>query len=131
MLRQLKTLTQLGLLALSVTMIKPIQAADLPEHSQLVDIGNKRLHVRAMGLEETGPAIVLLSGPNYNFHSDSAWFSALQRTLARHHRVYAIDRAGDAWRDFDENANKRYSEPSIRVQYQGPDFIKLKASKQK
>lgn len=107
MLRQLKTFTQLGLLALSVAMISPIQAADLPEHSQLVDIGNKRLHVRAMGLDKAGPAIVLLSGPNYNFHSDSAWFSALQGTLARHNKVYAIDRAGNAWSDFDENASYR------------------------
>ena len=42
-------------------------------------------------------AIVLLSGPNENNHSDSAWFSALQPLLAQSYRVYAIDRPGQAF----------------------------------
>jgi polyhydroxybutyrate depolymerase len=109
MLRHLNKYLNLGLVAVSFAIMSPIQAANdnLPAHSQLVDIGAKRLHVRAMGEEKTGPAIILLSGPNYNYHSDSAWFSALQGELARHNKVYAIDRAGNAWSDFDENASYR------------------------
>lgn len=72
-------------------------AADLPRFSQLVSVSDRQIHVRQMGNQHQGPAIVLLSGPNENNHSDSAWFSALQPLLAQSYRVYAIDRPGQAF----------------------------------
>ena len=59
------------------------------------------LHVRSMGKGKNQPEIVLLSGPNKNFHSDSAWFALLQNQLAKSWRVHAIDRPGNTWSDFD------------------------------
>jgi len=50
------------------------------------------VHVRSMGLDHTGPAIVLLSGFNKNYHSDSAWFSLLQPLIAKNHRVHVMER---------------------------------------
>lgn len=57
----------------------------------------KDVHVRSMGLEHTGPAIILLSGFNQNYHSDSAWFSLLQPLIAKTHRVHAIERFGNGF----------------------------------
>ena len=42
-------------------------------------------------------AIVLIAGPNQNFHADSAWFALLQPLLAQHYRTYAIDRQSSAF----------------------------------
>lgn len=77
----------------------------LPQHSQIHTIAEKALHVRAMGENKSGPAVILLSGPNKNFHSDSAWFAMVQPQLANKYRVYAIDRVGNAWSSFDDNAS--------------------------
>jgi len=74
-----------------------VEQAELPEHSQLVSTEQGQFHVRAMGLNHPGPAVVLLAGPNYNYHSDSAWFAALQPLLAQQYRVYSIDRLGNAF----------------------------------
>ncbi|NRQ41755.1 alpha/beta hydrolase [Rheinheimera sp. YQF-2] len=74
-----------------------VEQAELPEHSQLVSTEQGQFHVRAMGLNNPGPAVVLLAGPNYNYHSDSAWFAALQPLLAQQYRVYSIDRLGNAF----------------------------------
>jgi len=57
----------------------------------------KDVHVRSMGLEHSGPAIILLSGFNKNFHSDSAWFSLLQPLIAKTHRVHVIERFGNGF----------------------------------
>lgn len=70
---------------------------ELPEFSKVVSTANGDFHVRAMGSEHSGPAVVLLSGPNYNYHSDSAWFAALQPLLAAQYRVYSVDRAGNGY----------------------------------
>ena len=77
----------------------------LPQHSQLHTIGEKTLHVRTMGANNTGPAVILLSGPNKNYHSDSAWFAMVQPQLANNYRVHAIDRVGNAWGSFDDSAS--------------------------
>ncbi|WNO59620.1 alpha/beta fold hydrolase [Rheinheimera sp. MMS21-TC3] len=79
-----------------------LSQAELPEYSQLVVTEQGQFHVRAMGLNNPGPAVVLLAGPNYNYHSDSAWFAALQPLLAQQYRVYSIDRLGNA---FSSSAN--------------------------
>jgi polyhydroxybutyrate depolymerase len=65
----------------------------LPQGSQLIDIGQRKLHVRAMGLEYDGPAIVLLPG----FLGNSSAWSIVQPEIARTNRVYAFDPAGFAW----------------------------------
>jgi polyhydroxybutyrate depolymerase len=74
-----------------------VEQPELPDHSQLVTTERGQFHVRAMGLNNPGPAVVLLAGPNYNYHSDSAWFAALQPLLAAQYRVYSIDRLGNAY----------------------------------
>jgi poly(3-hydroxybutyrate) depolymerase len=73
----------------------------LPQYSKLVAVNGFNYHVRLLGAENTGPAVVLLAGPNQNYHSDSAWFSLVQPLLAKHYRVYSIDRLGNAWSDVD------------------------------
>jgi len=83
------------------------EQAELPEHSQRVSTEQGQFHVRAMGLNNPGPAIVLLAGPNYNFHSDSAWFAALQPLLAQQYRVYSIDRLGNAFSSTSDDLSYR------------------------
>lgn len=78
----------------------------LDSHSSLYRVGegeaSKNIHVRSMGLEHTGPAIILLSGFNKNYHADSAWFSLLQPMLARTHRVHVIERLGNGFSSLSE-----------------------------
>ncbi|GAB2916238.1 alpha/beta fold hydrolase [Rheinheimera gaetbuli] len=80
---------------------------ELPDHSQLVSTEQGQFHVRAMGLNNPGPAVVLLAGPNYNYHSDSAWFAAVQPLLAQQYRVYSIDRLGNAYSSTSEDLSYR------------------------
>ena len=85
------------------------QASDLPltDHSFLITSASGLSHVRAMGLNNNGPAVVLLSGFNKNFHNDSAWFSLLQPLLAQDYRVYAVDKAGNAFSSYHEQTSYR------------------------
>ncbi|SFD76367.1 alpha/beta hydrolase [Pseudoalteromonas denitrificans] len=80
----------------------------LPKNSFMIKTPSGFNHVRAMGLNNDGPAIVLISGFNKNFHSDSAWYALLQPLLAENYRVYSIDRAGNAWGDYNDQASYRY-----------------------
>lgn len=80
---------------------------ELPEHSMQVEVEDKLFHVRVMGQDNTGPAVVLLAGPNQNYHSDSAWFAAMQPLLAENYRVYSIDRLGNAFSSTAEQLNYR------------------------
>ena len=61
------------------------------------------IHVRSMGLEHQGPAVILLSGFNKNFHADSAWFSLLQPLIAKTHRVHVIERLGNGFSSLTDN----------------------------
>ena len=79
----------------------------LPQSSKLAAVNGFNYHVRLLGAENTGPAVVLLAGPNQNYHSDSAWFSLVQPLLAKHYRVYSIDRLGNAWSDVDHELSYR------------------------
>ena len=89
---------------------------ELPEHSRLVTVEQKRFHVRAMGENNSGPAVVLLAGPNENYHSDSAWFAALQPLLAQKYRVYSIDRLGNAYSSVDDALSySRFSDDLANV----------------
>ena len=78
---------------------------ELPEHSQLVSTERGEFHVRTMGSENSGPAVVLLPGPNYNYHSDTAWFAALQPLLAQQYKVHSIDRPGNGYSSFNEQVS--------------------------
>lgn len=64
---------------------------------RIEQVNSKDVHVRSMGLEHSGPAIILLSGFNKNYHSDSAWFSLLQPLIAKTHRVHVIERFGNGF----------------------------------
>jgi len=82
-----------------------VSNTQLPESSDLYSVNERKYHIRSMGGNTEKPAIVLLSGPNYNFHSDSAWFSLLQPILAEQYRVHAIDRLGNGYSEFSESAS--------------------------
>jgi pimeloyl-ACP methyl ester carboxylesterase len=77
-----------------------IYAAPLPTNSLLVDVGERNIHMRGMGLEYDGPAVVLISGFAYGVTSDSGWWAGVQPELAQTMRVYAFDYAGYAWSDY-------------------------------
>lgn len=71
----------------------------LPVGSARVQVEQQAFHVRSMGQQQSGPAIILMAGPNGNYHSDSAWFALLQPLLAKHYRVHVIDRLSNGWSD--------------------------------
>jgi pimeloyl-ACP methyl ester carboxylesterase len=71
-----------------------IKAAALPEGVRIIKAGGAEFQLRFAGLEHKGPAVVLLSGPNEHWHSDSGWFALLQPVLATKYRTYAVDRLG-------------------------------------
>jgi pimeloyl-ACP methyl ester carboxylesterase len=75
-------------------------ATALPEGSLLIDVGGRKIHMRAMGLKHKGPAVVLISGFANGVTPDSAWWAAVQPELAKSMRVYTFDYAGYAWSDF-------------------------------
>jgi len=95
------------------------EQANLPKYSCLVTTAEGQFHVRAMGLNHRGPAVVLLAGPNYNYHSDSAWFAALQPLLAEQYRVYSVDRLGNAFSSSsDELSYRRFADDLAQVMQQ-------------
>jgi len=83
-----------------VKFFDSVSSNKLDKHSSLYRIGEQEdndVHVRSMGLEHGGPAIILLSGFNKNYHSDSAWFSLLQPLIAKTSRVHVIERHGNGF----------------------------------
>ncbi|MBU2112800.1 MAG: alpha/beta fold hydrolase [Gammaproteobacteria bacterium] len=98
---------------------------ELPEHSRLVNTAQGQFHVRAMGLDNPGPAVVLLAGPNYNYHSDSAWFAALQPLLAEQYRVYSIDRLGNAYSSSSDDVSYRRFADDLAMVMQQLDETQL------
>ncbi|WP_448565041.1 alpha/beta fold hydrolase [Thalassotalea ganghwensis] len=82
-----------------------VHSAQLPAHSRLLEVNQHHFHIREMGARTQAPSIVLLSGPNQHWHSDSAWFSLLQPLLAQHYHVISIDRAGNGWSSFAPNTS--------------------------
>ncbi|MDN3385947.1 MULTISPECIES: alpha/beta hydrolase [unclassified Pseudoalteromonas] len=83
-----------------VNFFDSVSQNKLDTHSSLYRVEsqpNKDVHVRSMGLQHKGPTIVLLSGFNKNYHSDSAWFSLLQPLIAKTNRVHAIERFGNGF----------------------------------
>tara|TARA_Y100000588_G_scaffold335777_1_gene376132 strand:- start:69 stop:665 length:597 start_codon:yes stop_codon:yes gene_type:complete len=69
----------------------------LPETSSLYTLSAGNYHVRTLGEQSDKGDVVILSGANKFFHSDSAWTSLIQPLLAEHARVHVIDRLGNAW----------------------------------
>ncbi|RZQ56316.1 hypothetical protein CWI82_03125 [Pseudidiomarina tainanensis] len=95
------------------------EQSELPEHSRLVETSAGQFHVRAMGLDHRGPAVILLAGPNYNYHSDSAWFAALQPLLAAQYRIYSVDRLGNAFSSSsDDLSYRRFADDLAHVMQQ-------------
>ena len=90
-----------------IRFFNELNVPTLPASSKLVAVDGANYHVRVLGEANSGPAVVLLAGPNQNFHSDTAWFSLLQPLLAKHYRVYAIDRLGNAWSDLNTDLSYR------------------------
>ena len=80
---------------------KSVKQPLLPAGSRLIDVDGDALHVRIMGGRHEGPTVVMLSGPTDSWHSDSAWFAALQPLLARTMRTYIVDRAGQGFSEGD------------------------------
>ena len=99
-----------------IEFFSTLDLPELPDYSSAVTVDQKSFHVRSMGLENGGPAVVLLAGPNENYHSDSAWFAALQPLLAQKYRVYSIDRLGNAYSSVDEALSySRFSDDLANV----------------
>lgn len=102
----------------SATAIPDVSAAssNLPRFSKLVRVGQHQFHIRQMASAQALsaknlPAVVLLSGPNQNFHADSAWFALLQPLLAHKYQVLAIDRLGNGFSDdADDVSYRRFSQ---------------------
>jgi poly(3-hydroxybutyrate) depolymerase len=90
-----------------LTFFQQLDTPRQPDASSLVQVGDKQLHVRLMGEQNAGPAVVLLAGPNENYHSDSAWFALLQPLLAEKYRVYSIDRLGNGFSDSADDLSYR------------------------
>ncbi|KKO45897.1 hypothetical protein WG68_07740 [Arsukibacterium ikkense] len=90
-----------------LTFFQQLATPRLPDASKLVQVADKRFHLRQMGEQHAGPAVVLLAGPNQNYHSDSAWFALLQPLLAEKYRVYSIDRLGNGFSDSADDLSYR------------------------
>jgi polyhydroxybutyrate depolymerase len=90
-------------------------ATSMPPFSRRVESGGHFFHVRSMQPQaepalskaNNQPVLILLSGPNQNYHADSAWFALLQPVLAQYYQVHAIDRLGNAWSDDNEQLSYR------------------------
>lgn len=84
-----------------INFFDSVSSKPLDKHSSLYHVTTsgeaKDIHVRSMGLEHKGPAVILLSGFNKNYHADSAWFSLLQPVIAKSHRVHVIERLGNGF----------------------------------
>lgn len=65
-----------------------------PEGVKQVSTQTQHFQVRTLGGQHKGPAIILLSGPNEHWHSDTGWFALVQPLLSTRYRTYAIDRLG-------------------------------------
>lgn len=95
-----------GLIGLLITILivttlnasirdKSIENAPLPDGSQLVDIGGRRIHVYRQGTEPEGPAVVFVGC----FGCNSAIWQAVQPDISQFARTIAFDPAGYAWSD--------------------------------
>lgn len=94
-----------------ISTVEVKAAAALPEGVRLIKAGGAEFQLRSAGLQHKGPAVVLLSGPNEHWHSDSGWFALMQPLLAAKYRTYAIDRLGQGLSsDVNNPSYKRFAE---------------------
>ncbi|MDZ7871556.1 MAG: alpha/beta fold hydrolase [Rheinheimera sp.] len=89
-------------LLLLAAVLTSLTLAALPAGSRLYPLPDGALHVRLLqpdrlSNQHVDTAIVLIAGPNENFHADSAWFALLQPLLAQQYRTYAVDRQSSAF----------------------------------
>jgi polyhydroxybutyrate depolymerase len=91
-------------------------AEPLPVGVRLLQLGDAQFQLRALGMEHQGPAVLLLSGPNQHWHSDSGWFALLQPLLAKKYRTYAIDRLGQGLSsEVDNPSYRRFATDLVAV----------------
>ena len=111
---------------ISAAEVKAAEA--LPEGVQIIKAGGAEFQLRSAGLEHKGPAVVLLSGPNEHWHSDSGWFALLQPVLAKKYRTYAIDRLGQGLSSEVNNPSyRRFAEDLalVLVELNEPEILLL------
>ena len=72
----------------------------LPAYASLLSLQQQQFQLRSRAPakpDPTLPVVVLLAGPNQNFHADSAWYALLQPLLAQQFNVVSIDRTGNGF----------------------------------
>ena len=98
-----RVLAGLGILALGAGIVgagwetleqRAFERAGHDPPGELVDIGNRRLHLVCTGTGE--PGVMLISGMGGTF---AAWGASFREQVARFARVCAYDRAGVGWSD--------------------------------
>ena len=72
-----------------------IENTPLPNGSQLVDIGGRRIHVYQQGMEHQGPTVIFVGC----FGCNSAIWQAVQPDISQFAQTIAFDPAGYAWSD--------------------------------
>ncbi|MEI5639685.1 MULTISPECIES: alpha/beta hydrolase [unclassified Pseudoalteromonas] len=77
-----------------MTFFKSSSRHPLPTGSDLYQVSGNYYHVRHTLAQPEKPTVVMLSGANMHFHSDSAWFALLQPYLETKFNVVVIDRLG-------------------------------------
>ncbi len=102
------------LLCVGVTEVS--SAEPWPEGVKRLKVGSSEFQLRVLGQKHQGPAVVLVSGPNEHWHSDSGWFALLQPLLATKYRTYAIDRLGQGLSsDVSNPSYKRFADDLASV----------------
>lgn len=86
------------LFKLLVITLLPLCSFTHAFQSNLTEVDGHPIHTITWGdfNDKDKPAVILLSGPIDSWHSDSAWWAGMGKSLARSFRVLAIDRAGIA-----------------------------------
>lgn len=87
------------ILSIGIFFINAAQAQTIKSvTTQSITVNDKQIMVHSLKSDNKNaikkPTIILLSGPNENWHSDSAWFALTQQQLSKDYNSYAIDRAG-------------------------------------
>jgi len=99
LLRLLFGIGILVLLLVGYTRVRDAIILDAPPVlADIVNLGDRWLHLRGTGLDHDGTAVVLIGGFSRLF-PDSGMWGAVQPVISESMRVYAFDYAGYAWGD--------------------------------
>jgi pimeloyl-ACP methyl ester carboxylesterase len=77
------------------SMVLLLSLLCIKAQAEIMSVDGHQLHYHIWDNTQSSepPTVVLLSGPNSSWHSDSAWWGSLAPKLAKTHKVIAIDRA--------------------------------------